>query len=68
MRVSEDHKPDRPDERRAVEARGGQVIFRGTYRVRFAIFDLAGLCCGLEDVPREMSACVLPAPAAASGC
>ena len=34
MRVSEDHKPDRPDERRAVEARGGQVIFRGTYRVR----------------------------------
>jgi len=33
VRVSEDHKPDRPDERRAVEARGGQVIFRGTYRV-----------------------------------
>jgi serine/threonine protein phosphatase PrpC len=31
--VSEDHKPDRPDERKAVEARGGQVIFRGTYRV-----------------------------------
>ncbi|EKX47026.1 hypothetical protein GUITHDRAFT_106939 [Guillardia theta CCMP2712] len=33
LRVSEDHKPDRPDERKAVEARGGHVIFRGTYRV-----------------------------------
>lgn len=33
IRVSEDHKPDRPDERRAVEERGGHVIFRGTYRV-----------------------------------
>jgi hypothetical protein len=28
VRVSEDHKPDRPEERRAVEARGGTVIFR----------------------------------------
>ena len=26
----------RPDERKAVEARGGQVIFRGTYRVRLS--------------------------------
>jgi hypothetical protein len=30
VRVSEDHKPDRPEERRAVEARGGTVIFRFT--------------------------------------
>ena len=68
VRVSEDHKPDRPDERRAVEARGGQVIFRGTYRVRCAMFDLAGPCCGQQDVPYEMRACALPAPAARGGC
>lgn len=37
VRVSEDHKPDRADERRAVEARGGQVIFRGTYRVSLCV-------------------------------
>jgi hypothetical protein len=32
VRLSEDHKPDRPDERKAIEARGGSVVFRGAYR------------------------------------
>ena len=26
VRVSEDHKPDKPNERKGVEARGGQVL------------------------------------------
>jgi hypothetical protein len=32
VRLSEDHKPDRPDERKALEARGGSIVFRGAYR------------------------------------
>jgi len=32
--VSEDHKPNRPDERARVQAAGGRVIFAGCWRVQ----------------------------------
>lgn len=31
--MSADHKPDRPDEKRRVEALGGRIVFYGTWRV-----------------------------------
>jgi len=33
LRLSADHKPDRPDERQRIEARGGIVDFHGAWRV-----------------------------------
>ena len=47
--MSEDHKPNRPDEMLRIEKAGGCVLFRGTWRVGFYVF--------LYDTVVEKSLC-----------